>query len=147
VLGIGVLVLVSVGAAMTALVVPPEWVALIGIAPLVLGLRQLFAQASTATGGPLTGAGMRTVAGVTIANGGDNLGVYIPLFAKDPGAIPLYVLVFAVGTLVWCVLGYALVSHPAVATTIQRYAHRALPWVLIGIGLYVLFGARSLVGV
>jgi cadmium resistance protein CadD (predicted permease) len=81
------------------------------------------------------------VASVTIANGGDNLGVYIPLFASQMSAVPLYVAVFAVMTAVWCALGYALVSNRWIGERASRLASRLLPFVLIGLGLYILSGA------
>ena len=138
-LGIGALVLVSVIAALAALVVPSHWLALLGLLPIGLGIRQLLQrQTNDANAVAPSGAGLWTVAGVTVANGGDNLGVYIPLFASQTSAIPVYVVVFAIGTAVWCVFGAALVRHPAVGTLLARYGHRILPWVLIGIGGYVL---------
>jgi cadmium resistance protein CadD (predicted permease) len=144
-LGIGVLVLTSVAAALAALVIPREWIALIGVVPLALGIKQLVAGSNHRAGQPQTGAGALTVAAVTAANGGDNLGVYIPLFATRPAAIPMYAGVFAIGTAVWCLAAYALVSHPVLAATFTRYGHRVLPWVLIGVGVYVLWGAAPVV--
>jgi cadmium resistance protein CadD (predicted permease) len=41
-LGIGLLVAASVAAAALAVAVPPEWVALLGLAPLGLGLHRLW---------------------------------------------------------------------------------------------------------
>ena len=41
-LGIGVIVAVSTAAAACAMAVPPEWVALLGLAPLGLGLHRLW---------------------------------------------------------------------------------------------------------
>jgi cadmium resistance protein CadD (predicted permease) len=38
------------------------------------------------------------VAAVTVANGGDNLALYIPVFASSLQAIPIYVRTFAVMT-------------------------------------------------
>ena len=48
---------------------------------------------------------------LTIANGGDNLSVYIPLFSIHRAFIPLYALIFGVMTALWCLLGYYLTSH------------------------------------
>ena len=83
------------------------------------------------------------VAFVTAANGGDNLGVYIPLFTRQLSWIPIYVAVFAVLTTLWCAAGYWLVNHPVLGR-IRRYGHVALPFVLIGLGLHILWDARVL---
>ena len=82
-----------------------------------------------------------TVAGVTLANGGDNLGVYIPLFATAPQAIGTCVAVFAVMTALWCALGYLMVNNPWIGDRIRRHGHVLLPPVLIALGLYILSGA------
>jgi cadmium resistance protein CadD (predicted permease) len=84
------------------------------------------------------------VAGVTIANGGDNLGVYIPLFASAPGAIPVYAAIFAAITALWCLLVYLLVNDRLIGERLRQYGHLALPFVLIALGLYILSGARAL---
>jgi cadmium resistance protein CadD (predicted permease) len=159
-IGLAVLVLLSAGAALLAMAVPGEWIALLGLMPLVLGLRLL--PALSGKGGD-AGAGPDavsaddapprrgfiaqafTVAGVTLANGGDNLGVYIPLFATAPQAIITYVLVFAVMTAAWCALGYLAVNNPLIGSRIRRHGHVLLPVVLIALGLYILSGAVALI--
>ena len=86
-----------------------------------------------------------SVAGVTAANGGDNLGVYVPVFTEDFPAIPTFMAIFAVMTGLWCVGGNLLVNHRLIAATMRRLASRLLPWVLIVLGLCILAGARGLV--
>lgn len=139
-MGIGALVLVSVVGAFTALVLPSEWIPLIGVVPVALGIRALFSKGEDESDAPPAATGAWAVAVVTLANGADNIGVYIPLFASQPDALPWYVAIFAVGTGVWCALGYALVGNPVVGSRLQRYGHLVVPWVLIGIGLHVLSG-------
>ena len=81
-----------------------------------------------------------SVAAVTFSNRGDNIGVYVPLFAtyNSPVSITLLVTGFLAMTAVWCVLGYYLVNHPFLATRIRRYGDIVLPFVLIGLGVYIL---------
>jgi cadmium resistance protein CadD (predicted permease) len=153
--GIGGLTIVSAIAAAGSLVVPAEWVALLGLVPLGLGLHALWANrraaAQSAEGDGIERAPaaflaqVGAVAGVTAANGGDNLGVYVPVFARDFSAIPLYMAVFAVMTVLWCVAGNLLVTHPLVAGTMRRLARHLLPFVLIVLGLWILSGAIGLV--
>ncbi len=160
-LGIGVLVLASALAALLALALPDGWVALLGAVPLVLGLSKLPALSageageqgagearSAADPGRYAERGMRSqllaVAGVTVANGGDNLGVYVPLFATAPGAILTHALTFAVMTGIWCALGHALVNNRILGATMRRYGHALLPVVLIALGVYILSGALVL---
>ena len=143
-LGIGALVAVSIVAGLLALAVPVQWLAWLGLLPIGLGVRLLLkGDGSDDEDASATATSPLAVAAITIANGGDNLGVYIPLFASQPGATATYILIFAVGTAVWCGLGYALVSHPVAAHTLQRWGHRILPWALIAIGAHILLGVRS----
>ncbi|MFM8731571.1 MAG: cadmium resistance transporter [Phycisphaerales bacterium] len=152
--GIGALTLVSTAAAACTLAVPPEWVALLGSVPLALGIKALWdLRAGGGDGGgdgieraaPSMMSQVLSVAGVTAANGGDNIGVYVPVFAKDLSAVPAYVAVFAVMTVAWCIGGYVLVSHRLVARTMRRVMRPLLPVVLIVLGLWILSGARGLV--
>jgi cadmium resistance protein CadD (predicted permease) len=160
--GIGALVLVSALAALLALVFPDGWVALLGIAPLYLGFSKLLAL-RTATGSDegdnyecriqsqeqTAEWGLRSqilaIASVTVANGGDNVGVYVPLFATNLGALVSYSLTFAVMTGVWCALAYLLVNNRILGDVLRRYAHVFLPFVLIALGIYILSGALVLI--
>lgn len=81
-----------------------------------------------------------SVAAVTFSNGGDNIGVYIPMFAQysSIGQITIIVTVFMSMTAVWCAAAYYFVNHPLVASRIRRIGHIILPFVLIGLGIYIL---------
>lgn len=155
-LGIAALVLGCALIASLALAVPPVWIAGLGLIPLWMGARLLLAARRPAA---TTGRERETrsralerrlegrvhsqalaVAAVTIANGGDNVGVYVPLFAADLGRVPLYAAVFLALTLVWCAAGLRLVNAPVVAARLQRHGHVVLPFVLIALGLAILSG-------
>lgn len=152
--GIGGLTLVSIVAAACTLAVPPAWVALLGLVPLAGGIKGLWELRRGAGGDgddgikrapPSMMSQVLTVAGVTAANGGDNIGVYVPVFAKNLATVPAYIAVFAAMTIVWCVGGYLLVSHRLVAGTMRRVMKPLLPVVLIVLGLWILSGAAPLV--
>lgn len=152
--GIGVLTGVSAVAALFALAIPDRWIALLGLAPLALGMRRLYAvwrartnsddeeaehlRAAEARAERATHSQWMAVAVVTMANGGDNFGVYIPLFSQQLTLIPLYAAVFAAMTAVWCAAGHWLVHHPILGARIRQYGHLALPFVLVGLGLHIL---------
>jgi cadmium resistance protein CadD (predicted permease) len=158
--GIGVLTAVSAVAALLALAIPDGWIGLLGLAPLGLGIRGLHAlwrsgdasesgetdrlHAAGAPGQRPRHSQWIAVALVTMANGGDNLGVYIPLFSRELSSVPLYAGIFAVMTALWCVAGHWLVHHPLLGARIRQYGHVALPFVLIGLGLHILSDSRAL---
>ena len=74
-----------------------------------------------------------SVATVTFSNGGDNIGIYTPLFASNNtiGQIITLITIFMIKTAVWCNIGYYLVNHSFLANRIQRLGHLVLPFVLI----------------
>lgn len=149
--GMGVLVGASAAAAFGAMALPAPWVALTGAVPLVMGVRKVLKLRSppavddaAPTSTLRDSSRVLTVAAVTIANGGDNVGVYIPLFASHPSATPAYVAVFGVMTVVWCGAAWSLVRSEAVGARIRRFGRVVLPVVLIAIGLHVLRGTVPL---
>ena len=152
--GIGILVLVSVAASVAAVAVPSGWTALLGAIPLGIGAIKLIRLFRTRTPDNEPGSvdvskqsdrsAITAVVGITLANGADNLSVYVPLFAANRAAVSVYVCVFAVLTGVWCWLGHRLVSNRILGEKIRRYGHIALPLVLIGLGIHILVGALDL---
>lgn len=155
-LGIAALTAVSALAAWAAIAIPPGWTALLGAIPLALGLFHLWKlrggvdddHDEPADAERLMETRMHSqvlgVAVVTVANGADNLSVYIPMFAADISWLPLYVATFAVMTALWCALAWRLVRNRALGALLQRWGHLLLPVVLIALGLNILWGARVL---
>ncbi|MFL6511757.1 MAG: hypothetical protein ACJ70X_02305 [Nitrososphaera sp.] len=68
------------------------------------------------------------------------MAVCTPLFTKYHAAseVAMLVFVFMAMTTEWCALGYYLVNHPLLWERIQCMGHFALPFVVIGLGLYIL---------
>ena len=77
---------------------------------------------------------------MTFSNGGDNIGIYTPLFAKysSVGEVVLIALIFLVMTAIWCIIAYSLVRHPIIAIRLDKTGHIIFPFVLIGLGIYIL---------
>jgi len=162
-IGMSVLVVASVLIAWFAVAIPGGWLALLGLAPLFLGATRFWKlwrerQANrTLSSREFVGPeqlnwtksryGVWTVMILTVANGGDNLSVYIPLFSVQLDMLPLYLAVFAFMTGFWCLLGYHLTNHPLLRERLKRYGRIVIPFVLVGIGLRVLWGAKPLFGV
>ena len=146
-LGFSVILVVSVLGALGARLLPDATVAYLGLVPVLLGVRAAWLawrhrdddDDDWEVGGR-PGLGTATVAAVTVANGGDNIGVYVPVFAvAGPSGITAYLIVFLIGVGLWCLLSQRIAAHPAVAAVLERWEHIVLPVVLIGIGVAVLF--------
>lgn len=79
------------------------------------------------------------VAAVTFANGGDNLGVYVPVFVSVSwGAVLAYCIVFLVLVAVLVFLAKWISSRKAIAEALERWEDILFPAVLIGLGIVIL---------
>ncbi len=145
-LGFGALVGVSLSGYAFHLLIPRPWIGLLGVVPVLMGVREWRRHKEREMGRTETAVGKAAswsssvfaVAVVTMANGADNLGVYTPLFAaSDRGQLQFTVGLFGVLLALWCVLSYWLSTRPVLAWTLQQRGSRLVPWLFIGLGLYV----------
>jgi cadmium resistance protein CadD (predicted permease) len=147
-IGIGLLVAVSILGSLIALVVPIYVIGLLGLVPIALGIKDLIevrnnysiSSTQTVPNKNKSYLAFLTVAAVTVSNGGDNIGVYVPLFSKynTVDQITMLTSVFIAMTAVWCITSYYLVNHPLLASRIRHTGTIIMPFVLIGLGIYIL---------
>ncbi len=147
-LGNAVLYASSVVASLVSLVIPEVYIGLLGLVPIGMGafrLRDTWrAEPGDGESVPAASGGAFAVAAVTLASGGDNIAVYTPVFAVRPiGEILAIGCVFAVMVGLWIGAAHWLIRHPTLGAPVRRYGHRALPLVLIAIGVLVFCEARS----
>ncbi|MEI2578525.1 cadmium resistance transporter [Scytonema sp. PRP1] len=164
-LGFLVLILASLPGFVGGLLIPKAWIGLLGILPIIIGVSQILnrdkpdTDVQTLSHQPVTSTSKRSllskltalltpqtygVAAVTLANGGDNIGIYVPLFASCN--LPKLLLILAVffGLIgVWCYVAYRLARFPAIAHVITRYGHAIVPFVLIGLGMFILLESKT----
>lgn len=142
-LGFAALVILSLVGYFARFVAPEQWIGLLGILPIIIGFKKLWELRSgkreeAHIEKPAAHA-VFTVAAVTFANGGDNLGIYTPLFASSNSfELILILAVFFILLGVWCALGYFLGRHPTVYRVLDRYGHLIVPFVLIALGFYIM---------
>jgi cadmium resistance protein CadD (predicted permease) len=147
-LGFAGLLAVAVAGAYGATFLPEPALAYLGLLPLALGLRaawQAWRNRGDGDGDGEQAEGGRDsprvlqVAAVTVASGSDNIGVYLPVFARSwVGGIAAYVAVFLILVAVWCAVAWFFASRPVVASVIARWGRVLYPLVLIGLGLFIL---------
>ena len=121
-----------------------RWAHLLGIVPLILGVKAVIdctaGNINTDTGTAIRNSMFITAAAMTIASGGDNIAVYIPLLAgMTTEEIMAVLAVFTVMTLAWSCLAYFITEIPAVRKAVNRYRNIIVPAVYITLGLYILF--------
>lgn len=136
---LGVAVLVAMGAGEF---LPPEVIPYFGLIPMGLGLWaavQAWRGHDDDSDDERKKVAVWTVAGVTFANGGDNIGVYVPVFLSvGPGAVVAYCIVFLV--LVASLVGLAkfVATRQPIAELLERWEHILFPLVLLGLGVFIL---------
>jgi cadmium resistance protein CadD (predicted permease) len=146
-IGVSLLLLGALLCSQLTVVLPPQYLRALGFVPLAIGIFKvpsLFADSNLEdleSRPEMThGRHMWGVATLTMASGGDNIGVYLPFFATHPlNACFIIISVFLLMTAVWCGTAQWLAHHPILQPAIRRWGHRLLPIVLIALGIRILF--------
>ena len=173
-LGFLVLLLLSLPGFLGGLIIPRPWIGLLGLVPIAIGLKQVIQGAEDENEGqPIIPQAVSptipqsitqprkkygflspfssflapqtySMAVITLANGGDNIGIYVPFFASLSWRQLCVVLtVFLALVAVWCAIAYGLTRHPRIGKLIPRQGHKVVPWVLISLGLWILWESKS----
>ncbi|QLE54399.1 cadmium resistance transporter [Nostoc sp. TCL26-01] len=159
--GFTILVMASLPGFFGGLVLPEAWIGLLGLLPIIIGVSHLISRKQeedtvqdisvklSHRANPqrrkksliatLKDPQTYRVSAVTIANGGNNIGIYVPLFASSnvPSlAVILCVCYAAIG--LWCFVSYNLTRNPVMATVMTRYGRKIFPFILIYLGLSII---------
>jgi len=171
-LGIGALITISIIGALGISVIPQEYVGLLGMVPIYLGIKEYVDHKKESTNnGKIGQRGLQdnqnskieetnsTIASVkniinpniikvfvvTFANGGDNIGIYIPLFASmSLVEILVTAIIFVFLIALWCFIGLKLVEYPFVQRNIEKYKHILIPIIFTGLGIFILMQSGTL---
>ncbi len=166
--GFILILLISIIGSLAALIIPQAWIGLLGLVPVYLGVKALIEQyqarkepqaeregdvytdtedsnsevvenGNISVFKRLLHPNSYKVAIVTFANGGDNIGVYIPFLATYKGwQMAVIVLIFLVLVAMLCYIAYKLVNLPLIAKALEKYGHIVVPFVLIVLGILIL---------
>lgn len=158
-LGFTALIAASLPGFFGGLIVPKAIIGLLGLVPIAIGISHLVktendrdelqavsgefkCQSNSSAVSKLANlfnAQTLNVAAVTVANGGDNIGIYLPLFASnDLPSLAVILAVFSVMVGVWSYVAYRLTRQRAIAKILTRYTQAIVPFVLIGLGIFIL---------
>jgi cadmium resistance protein CadD (predicted permease) len=160
-IGMGSLIAVSLLGLLIALVVPRNLIGLIGLFPIAIGIKELLelhkksndydnkgneeeqlAKQHLQRSKKIAYLPFLIVAAVTFS-GGEEIGIYTSLFATNNEVSQIIMLVSVVMILTgfWCGLANYFVNHSFLADHFRHIAARLLPFVVIGLGIYILVEA------
>jgi cadmium resistance protein CadD (predicted permease) len=148
-IGMGSLMGVSLAGFLITLVIPRNFIGLIGLFPIAIGVKELLElhkkdsedeeKLSKKLRTNKIQLPLLTVAAVTFS-GGEEIGVYTALFATNIEGAAIFTLISVVMilTALWCFIANYFVKHSFLADIFRRIGSRVLPFVLIGLGIYIL---------
>lgn len=128
-----------------SLVLPSEPIGFLGLLPILLGVWKLlevvFPTEEEEEAGKSRIAGMKSILKVsiiTVMNGGDNIGTYVPLFSQAKGAeIAVYVVVYYILLGLWCFAAWLLMGQKHVLRLVEKYMDWVIPFLYMGLGIYI----------
>jgi cadmium resistance protein CadD (predicted permease) len=155
--GMGLLLGVSFVGSLIALIIPHNLLGLVGLFPIAIGIKELVElrnkkednnERDVKIVSRLSNSRWRTylpflvVATITFS-GGEEIGIYTSIFVTYSSLPEISTIVAVVMALtgLWCWIAAYLVNRSFLATQLRRIADRVLPFVLIGLGTYILIEA------
>lgn len=158
-LGFCTLILASMVGFLGGLMLPVEWIGLLGLVPITIGLNRLLNPENDSSSEPeletkisptsglasLISPPAYSVAAITIANGSDNISIYMPLFASTGiSSLLIIISVFLLLVGIWCYMTYKLTCQRDISNLLARYGNHFVPFVLIGLGVFIILDSASL---
>lgn len=150
-IGITILILVSLLPSLGLMALPSHYIGFLGLIPIYRGIDLLFHYNKDL---PLLADlpenritiflrkyfnyNLLLVGMITLANGGDNLAMYLPLFSSLKWYVLLVIPLFFVYTYYWVKLGEKLVGIKQTTVLIKKYGHIFIPYSMILIGIYLI---------
>ncbi|ABA24622.1 Cadmium resistance transporter [Trichormus variabilis ATCC 29413] len=158
-LGFIVLIIASLPGLFGGLIIPPNWIGLLGLIPMAMGISSLVNGEENETlemvnftteyqdtnTNNLFNSQTYKVAAITIANGSDNISVYIPLFASSNVVNFIIIIgVFFILIAIWCYAAYKFTYQTKIANILSQYSNYILPFALIILGGIIILKTESL---
>lgn len=163
-IGIGILVLISVLGALGLSIVPEKYVGFLGLVPIFIGIKEFYEyrtgveedsealeiEEDSAKASILTSLkkyiplDVVKVSMISIANGADNIGIYIPTFrVMTQMDLVITILIFAIMTALFCIVAIKLVNYPFIKDKIEKYKGILVPVVFIALGIFIFVESGS----
>lgn len=172
-IGISILIMISCVGFIFKFIVPIEWIGIMGILPIIIGSLHIIklvknnksrsynkiialkktivknseeqSEKNTNIIRNIINSKVSFVAMVTFINGGDNIGVYTPLFATlDLHELILTIIIFLTILGVWCLIVILFVNSKCMSIMLKKYGKVCFPFVLILLGIYIILKCNTL---
>lgn len=147
-LGFTVIMLVSMIGYAVAVALPSEPIGFLGLLPMLLGIWKLLELyfPDHEEEFEINGGFWKVILSlslITIMNGGDNIGTYIPLFSQARGAeIAVYIVTFYILLGVWCLAGWLIMKQKHILRVAEKYARFVVPFLYVGLGLFIIINSN-----
>lgn len=129
--------------------IPDDWlIGLLGVIPIYLGVHYVMSDTEEPKKEDLLERIetqnsqwlLWTVTFITLASGGDNLGIYIPYFTSlTSQEILIVILVFSGSISVLCYVCERLAHISFIAVILEKCEKFIVPLVFVGLGIYILY--------
>lgn len=164
-LGIGILVILSIIGAVGVNFIPEKYIGLLGLLPILLGIKTWLDSKKEKAADTLQTVKhtvvdidktikaskiksilekvikpeILSVILITIANGADNIGIYVPVFGSySLWQFVVTIAVFIVMIAIWCFAGYKLANYPLIKARLQKYKYVLVPVVYVSLGIFII---------
>ena len=157
-IGIGFLVLISILGALGLSIVQEKYIGFLGLVPMFMGIKELYEYKKgkeddieiVETDDEVKGASALNfikkyipsdvvkVFMISIANGADNIGIYIPMFrVMTTMELVVTIIIFILMIYIWCIVAIKLVNYPLIKRNLEKYKDILVPVVFIIIGVFI----------
>ncbi|MED3126652.1 cadmium resistance transporter [Bacillus wiedmannii] len=146
-LGFSLIIFLSIIGSLSSFFVPVSWIGLLGSVPIYMGVKGILSFRSYKRNEVIdnVSGSIFKVASITLANGADNISIYIPMFASQNLKTNIVTLIiFFCMIAIWCFISYKLIRAPILAKVLERNCHIIVPIVLIGLGVCILFRSDTI---
>ncbi|EEM89296.1 Cadmium resistance transporter [Bacillus thuringiensis serovar pulsiensis BGSC 4CC1] len=145
--GFSMIIFLSIVGSLSSFFIPVSWIGVLGFVPIYMGVKGLFSPRSNKSNKVIDKASssLFKVAAITLANGADNISIYIPMFTSQSlEANIVTLIIFFCMIAIWCSISYTLLRAPILAKVLERNCHIIVPIVLIGLGMFILFRSNTI---
>ena len=151
-LGFTILIIFSLPGLFGGLILPQSWIGLLGLIPIAIGISSLvnketeqLADVNQEITLSFLKPQIYTVAAITVANGSDNISIYIPLFSSTQLESFLIIIgLFFLLLAIWCYAAYQLTHQQKIANFLTKYGNYLVPFVLMSLGIVIVWKSKAL---